>query len=516
MVHKMLIWFILSTLGVGVLRAQPQEITFLYTNDIESVYEPMEAYWNDTIAHIGGMPYLASLIHAKRAAAPISFLFDAGDIFTGALSQVSQGALPFEIYSAMGYDAITLGNHEFEYGWERLREVQQRARFPVLNANIYYANTDIPYCRAYTILEKQGIRVGVIGAMGLEAFKNTINPAHRQGLEARDPIGEVQRYIDLLRPEVDLIVVLTHQNQSAPMQTDKEADPEVQRGFAEDYAMAGQLRGADIIFGGHSDNGLWAPVQHPVTGTLIGLTFGQGKYLGSLTLSLDKSTGTKKMLTGQLIPVMSDQLTPDPQVTALIEKYRTASPAMTQVLGQVDKTAFRKYYRESTLGNLLADLLLEAAQSDIAVINPGSLRADLNAGAVTVEDLVNIYPFIDKFQVKEISGQALHDLLEYSYEKNYGVAQLAGITTRFDSRRPAGKRLISATIQGKPLDLKRQYTIAASNFLANGGDGYSMLKAGRLISESEGRMIEALITVFRWQATIQVPALGRQVDIAKE
>ena len=79
-------------------------------------------------------------------------------------------------------------------------------------------------------------------------------------------------------------MVLTHQNRTAPMQTDKEADPEVQRGFDEDYALAGELRGVDVIFGGHSDHGLWEPVRHPDTGTLVGLTFGQGKYLGLMRL----------------------------------------------------------------------------------------------------------------------------------------------------------------------------------------------------------------------------------------
>ncbi|MEM8896644.1 MAG: sulfatase-like hydrolase/transferase, partial [Bacteroidota bacterium] len=227
-----------------------QEVTILYTNDIESVYDPIDAYWNDTLNKIGGMAQLATLIQETRKEEGLSFLFDAGDIFTGALSSVTYGTLPFDIYSSMGYECMTLGNHEFEYSWQRLLDSKQRARFPVLNANIFYKGTDIPYTQDYTILEKEGLRIGLIGVMGVEAFINTINPFHVEELEVRDPTPIVQKLVDKLRPEVDMIVVLTHQNKSAPMQSDKEVDPSVQRGFDEDYAMAGAVKGIDIILGG--------------------------------------------------------------------------------------------------------------------------------------------------------------------------------------------------------------------------------------------------------------------------
>ncbi len=107
-----------------------QEITILYTNDIESVYDPIDAYWNDTIQRIGGMAQLAQLIDQTRQQEKLSFLFDAGDIFTGALSKATYGQLPFDLYSAMGYDCMTLGNHEFEYGWQKLLESKQTCKIP--------------------------------------------------------------------------------------------------------------------------------------------------------------------------------------------------------------------------------------------------------------------------------------------------------------------------------------------------------------------------------------------------
>lgn len=491
-------------------------VTLLYTNDIESVYEPVEAFWNPDIELIGGIPYLATLIDRVREEEELSFLFDAGDIYTGALSQASEGRLAWDLYSLMGYDAVNLGNHEFEYGWESLNRVRQRARFPVLSANIFYEGTDFDFCQAYTILQKDGFRIGVVGAMGVDAFTNAINPAHRRGVEVRTVAPIVQRYVDRLRDEVDLIVVLTHQNRTAPMQTDKEADPEVQRGFDEDYALAGELRGVDVIFGGHSDHGLWEPVRHPDTGTLIGLTFGQGKYLGLMRLMVDTENRSVKLAEGRLIPVESARLEPDFEILERIATARAGAPQLSEIVGRVDELAFRRYYRESNLGNLLADILQEVSGADIAVMNSGSLRADFNPGDVTAEDVLNVYPFIGKFHVVEIDGDAVRELLEYGYALHYGFLQMAGVEATYDSRRPTGGRLLEARVHGEPLDPAKRYTVASSAFLANGGDGYWMLPAGRLVRESPARMSESFLAFFQSKGLVTIPPVGRQRDLARE
>ena len=489
--------------------AEERLVTLLYTNDIESVYEPVEAFWNPEIELIGGIPYLATLIERVRAESELSFLFDAGDIYTGALSQATEGRLAWDLYSLMGYDAVNLGNHEFEYGWQSLQHIRQRARFPVLSANLVYQGTDLEFCQAYTILEKDGFRVGVIGLLGVDAFVNAINPAHRAGVEVQVAAPIIQGYVDELRDEVDLVVVLTHQNRTAPMQTDKEADPEVQRGFDEDYALAGELRGVDVIFGGHSDHGLWQPVRHPETGTWIGLTFGQGKYLGSMRLAVDTESGAVEMREGRLIPVESAELEPHPAVVRRIDAARAAHPELSEVVGSVRELAFRRYYRESNLGNLLSDILREASGADIAVMNSGSLRADFNPGEVTVEEVLNVYPFIGKVRVVEIDGEAVRELLEHSYALHYGFAQMAGVEATYDSRKPAGERLI------EPLDPARLYTVASSAFLANGGDGYAMLVAGRPVRESEHRMSHYFLEHFRAGGDLRVPEPGRQRDLAR-
>nr|WP_244230868.1 bifunctional UDP-sugar hydrolase/5'-nucleotidase [Vibrio ouci] len=495
--------------------AEIKEVTLLHTNDIESVYDPVEAFWNDDIEMVGGIPYLATLIKETRAQEDISFLLDAGDIYTGALSKKTKGKLPFDLYNSMGYDVITLGNHEFEYGWKSLVETMPRANFPVLNANIFHEASDTMMAQPYAILERDGVKIGVIGIMGNDAFYNTMWKGNRKGLTIKDPVETAQYWADKIRDDVDMIVVLTHQNKTAPMQTDKEADAEVQRGFDEDYAMAGKLKGVDVIFGGHSDNGLVEPVIHPETGTVIGLTFGQGMHLGYTKFTVNTEKHDVKFLGGKLIPVESAKLERDEKTHAMIEKTRTDHPELADELATIDKTASRRYYRESNIGNLVADLMREAGNADIAMMSSGSIRVDLNQGAVTRENVMNLFPFTDKLTVVELTGENIKELLEYSYTLPYGVAQFSGIEATYDSTKPEYERLISLTINGNAIDNAQKYTVATYSYAASGGDGYTVFNKGETLSKSES-VTQVLIDGFAKNKTISVPSLGRQVDVSRK
>nr|WP_086937876.1 bifunctional UDP-sugar hydrolase/5'-nucleotidase [Thaumasiovibrio occultus] len=494
--------------------AEVKEVTLLHTNDIESVYEPVDAFWNPDISRIGGIPYLATLIHETRAEEEISFLFDAGDIFTGSLSKQTQGKLAFDLYSAMGYDAIALGNHEFEYGWQTLKAVMPRAEYPVLNANIKFEENDAPFAQPYNIIERDGVRIGVIGVMGIDAFYNTMWKGNRQGLTIDNPTEVVQYWVDQIHDDVDMIVVLTHQNKTAPMQTDKEADPEVQRGFDEDYAMAGALKNVDVIFGGHSDHGLWEPAVHPETGTVVGLTFGQGKYLGYTKFEVNTETNQVEFVEGKLIPVESDELERDARTGQLIDDARAAFPELSETIATIDATAYRRYYRESNIGNLVADMMRDEAGADIGMISSGSIRVDLNQGPVTLENVMNVFPFTDKLAVVSISGAQVKELLEYSYTLPYGLAQFSGIEATYDSQRPEGERLISLKINGTEANDDKQYRVATYSYAASGGDGYHVFAEGTPVSEGD-KVMNVLIDQFKARKNVEVPALGRQVDVSR-
>lgn len=493
--------------------AETKQVTLLHTNDIESVYEPVEAFWRDDIDKMGGIPYLATLIKQTQAEESLSFLLDAGDIYTGALSKKSHGKLPFDLYSAMGYDAITLGNHEFEYGWKSLVETLPRASFPSLNANIYHEASNTLLAQPYTIIEKDGVKLGVVGVMGIDAFYNTMWKGNRKGLSIQDPIESAQYWVDKIHDDVDMVVVLTHQNKTAPMQTDKEADPEVQRGFEEDYDMAGKLKNVDVIFGGHSDHGLLEPVVHPTTGVVVGLTFGQGMHLGYTKFNVDTETNEVTFLGGKLIPVNAGNLKKDEATAALIDKVRADNPQLNEQIATIDKPASRRYYRESNIGNLVSDIMRETANADIAMMSSGSIRVDLNAGKVTYENIVNMFPFTDTLAVVELKGKDVKELLEYSYTLPYGLAQFSGIEATYDSSKAEGQRLLTLKVAGETISDTKKYKVATYSYAASGGDGYTMFNQGETVLKGDS-VTQVLLDGFKKKGNISVPDTGRQVDVS--
>lgn len=488
--------------------AEAETFQILYTNDIESVYEPLPATWRSDMTHIGGLAKLASLIAQYRAQEPKSLLLDAGDLFTGSLAKATQGRLVFDLYSAIGYDAVNVGNHEFEYGWQTLAFVSQRARFPLLNANIFYENTEIPFGRAYVLLEVGSIRVAVLGLMGVDAFINTMMPSHRQGLSIVAPETVAAHWVPKLRQEAEVVVLLTHQGRTAPMQTDKEADPEVQRGFEEEYALAGAVDGIDLIVAGHTDHGLQTPVRHPKTQTLIVETFGQGMHLGVLNLRYQAGQPLA-VLSSDLVPVNADALPSDAAVLDLIETARSEHPALAAVVGALAGHAPRKYYRESVVGNMVADALRAYAKTDIGMITPGALRADLASGPVTVEQIRNVFPFLDRVSTVRLTGAMLKEVVKKGLQREYGLPQYSGLMLTAELEEPEGGRLISLKINNLPVLDTKEYTLATGSFTATGGEGYHLLTP-HIIATSEALVSDVLVAYFKSNNRVVAPSLGRQ------
>lgn len=483
-------------------------ITLLFTNDVESAYEPVDAYWRSDIRQIGGLAQLATLIDEQRDEEPNTFLFDAGDIFTGTLARLTQGELSFELMLTMGYDAMVIGNHEFEYGWQVLSEQMARAPFPVLGANLLYRDTSIGFAQPWTIIERGGVRIGVIGILGQDAATALI-PSNIEGLDVLDPVATTARYVEKLRDEVDLIVVLTHQGATAPMQTDDEADPSVQRGNAENYTLAGAVPGIDVILAGHTDAGTREPIVHRETGTLIMQTYGQGQHLGFLQISLDASSGERLAFEGKLIEVVSEEFAPHPRVAAKLATYQSRFPDIFDVLTTAEATIGRRYYAESDLGNLFADILREHTDTEIALIPSGALRADLPAGEVRRVDVLDAFPFEDRMAVMTMPGHVLSAILEQGLSLERGMLQLSGTSVTYDLARPVGQRLIDATVNGETLNPMKIYRVSTLKILAKGGDAYAQFADSALESMSDEGFAAMLERKVASQQTLRAPARGR-------
>jgi 2',3'-cyclic-nucleotide 2'-phosphodiesterase (5'-nucleotidase family) len=164
----------MNILSLGVKGQSERKVTLLFTNDVESAYDPIPAFWLKDIDRIGGIAKMTTLINEIRNKSETTFLFDAGDIFTDALVKRTEGALAFDLMTLMQYDALGIGNHELEYGVEVFAWQKNRAPFPILGANMFYKDTNHPFAQAHTIIERNGLRIGVIGIMGRDAVSAII------------------------------------------------------------------------------------------------------------------------------------------------------------------------------------------------------------------------------------------------------------------------------------------------------------------------------------------------------
>ncbi len=481
-------------------------MTILYTNDFHSAFDPIPAYWLPGTPRLGGAAHLAGLVRQIRRREPTTFLFDSGDMFTGMLSNLTRGEALMEMMMSMGYDAMAIGNHEFDYGSENFTRQMHRVPFPVLAANVFYKGTRRYYSRPYALIERNGFRVAVIGIIGEDA-RSVALPSGITELDFTDPVPEVRGAVKELRTHADLVVVLAHQGKTGPQQTDAEARPEVQRDFDEDIRLCGEVEGIDVFIGGHAHRGIETPFVHPKTRTLIVQTYGYGTRLGILKLTL--RGGRVVAHRGELLPVWSDRIAPDRAVAAKLAGYkRQTASEIGVVVGRSKVRLVRDYNRESPLGSFVADVMREKGGADVAFENAGGLRADLPSGPVTNGNVLDALPFVNTLVTCEMSGDQIRAVLEQGLTLERGLVQVSGITASYDLGRPVGQRLVAASVGGRPLEPARLYRVATNSFLAQGGDLYATFLTVKQTDTGKA-LSEVLIEFFRSRGEVAAPPAGR-------
>ncbi len=505
---------IFHTLSPATISAQglTREVTILYTNDFHSAFDPIPAYWLKGAPKLGGAAHLTTLIKQIRRRERPVFLFDTGDMFTGQLSFLTRGEALMEMMMSMEYDAMAIGNHEFDYGGDNFEKQMYRVPFPVLGANIFYKGTNHRFSRPYTILERDGVRLGVIGIIGQDA-RSVALPSGITHLDFPDPIPIVRELVAELRAHVDLIVVLAHQGKTGPMQTDAEARPEVQRDFEEDIRLCGEVEGIDVFVGGHAHRGIEKPFVHPKTKTLIVQTYGYGTRLGYLKLRLRD----KKIIghSGELLKVWSDRLPPDPLIAAKIKRYKEqVAPQIGKVMGKLKTRLVRDYNRESSLGSFVTDVLREVTGAEIAMTNAGGLRADLPVGEVTNGNVLDALPFVNSLVICEMTGAQIREVLEQGFSLERGMIQVSGLRAVYDLNRSIGRRLIEWQIGGRAVDEARTYRVATNSFIAQGGDLYQTFLQTKQM-DAGGLLSEVVMKYLQTHGEIQPPQMGRLVPATR-
>jgi len=455
------------------------KITILHTNDIHGRVE-------DGI----GFARLATLVEQTRQENSNVLVLDAGDTVHGLpIATTFQGESFVRLMNAVGFDAMTAGNHDFNYGWERLVDLDQMADFPILAANVKDENGE-NILTSYVIKEIDDISIGIFGLSTPETAVKT-HPQNVEGLTFESPIWHAQEMVDLLMPQVDIIIAIGH------LGVDAES-------IYTSTRVIDEVDGIDLFIDGHSHT--LFPTGYQQNDTLLVSAGEHLQHLGRVELVIydgELIEATASVISVDDVEDVEENL----EILAIIvELNHEIEELGSEIIGStaVRLDGDRELVRtvETNLGNLIADVLLWSTGADIAITNGGGIRDSVEAGTIRVGDINRVFPFGNVIEVREVTGQIIKDVLEHgtrTYPEESGAfPQVSGLSFVIDVSRPVGDRVVEIMINGAPLELDGIYRLATNDFIGAGGDGFDMIEGTPLLTQVTS-MSEALIDFIREQ-----------------
>ncbi len=484
--------------------ATQREIRILHINDFHGFATAYKPYGSNVPQ--GGLAFLAQRAKQLRAEKPTLFLA-AGDMIQGNnWANLFQGKSSIEAMNAMNFDAMVVGNHEFDFGQAILTERIGEANFPVLGANVIGLGTLKPYM----IKDVDGLSIAVIGIVTGDTPVTT-HPKNVSGLQFLPPVEMVEKYVRELKGKTDVIVVLSH------------------IGFSADIDLAKKVDGIDVIVGGHSHTKVAKPAV--IGKTHIVQAFEHGKVLGVLDLTV--KNGRIVRADGRLDPVAPTG-NEDKAVGQIVAKYQQKVDAvMNETVGETpaDLDGVNVRRQETNLGNLITDIMRKTSGADAAIINGGTIRTSIRKGTVRVSDVYAVVPFDNYIVAIKLTGKQIRDTLEHGVsaieEEEGRFPQVSGLVFSYDRLGPKGSRVKDVYIGGSLLVADKDYTVATNDFLAAGGDGYKAfgdavkssrdyaviggaMKGDKLVYSDSGRWLrDVVIDFIKAQKTISPKVEGR-------
>jgi 5'-nucleotidase / UDP-sugar diphosphatase len=466
--------FSLAVFGAGSFASQLKQgnitLVIIHTNDFHGNLKPIIDKRVDEKNEMGGAAYVASLINSIRSQYPGKVLLvDAGDTYQGTpVSNSFHGEPVLQMYNYLRYDAMALGNHEFDWGQEVLKKLIENSDFPNLSANVVYRNNPdqlFPGAKPYIIKEVNGVKIGIIGITDPDT-PTVIMGKYIEGLLFLDAVETINKYLPLVRKEgAELVVLLSH------------------CGLTLDKKIAEEVKGIDIIVGAHSHTDLHNPLK--IGDTIIVQAGSRGRYVGKLELQLDPKT--KKILTytteNEIIPVLHKNIKPDPFIEGIVAKYNDKiKEKMTKVIArtEIDLVFVRpENYADTVLGNIICDALRYETEAEVALYNSGGIRAEIHKGDITVEKVINVLPFYNYVLTFDLPGSGIKRVLEQGAGEKSSTIQASGLTYSIDGSKPKGQRVWNVKVNGEPLDEKKLYKVSTVDFMFEGGDNFDFSGASK-------------------------------------
>ena len=506
------------------------QITILSTTDLHGNIDPIDYYTNKPDNR--GLAKIATLIKRARKENPNSLLIDSGDTIQGtpleSFHNRKNNTPPdpmMLVMNSLNYDAMTVGNHEYNFGLKVLEKARAEANFPWLSANTYDSAKQQPHYKPYIVKEVAGVKIGILG-LTTPGIPNWDNPPNYAGLEFHEPVSEARKWVAVLRDteKVDVVVIAMHMGLGEDLRTGEVSPGQVPH-ENEAIAIAQQVPGVDVIFMGHTHREV--PSLY-INGVLLTQANYWGKQLARADLYLQKNAngGWRVYAKSARTLPADDRVEPDPDAVKIAQPYdKETQTWLARTIGQSaeELTAKEARFRDTAILDLIQKVQLEAGKADVSMVASFNSEARIAKGPVSVRDIAGLYVYENTLVVLEVTGQQLKDALEHSakYFKayvpgkspsdlvdekipayNFDIAE--GVTYDLDISKPIGERIQNLRFHGQPLSPTRKLRLATNNYRVNGGGGYTMYQNAPVVYRSSEEIREMIIDWVERNKTVPV------------
>jgi 2',3'-cyclic-nucleotide 2'-phosphodiesterase (5'-nucleotidase family) len=431
-------------------RANPYKTTRLENGKYDELFKTISE-------EVGGLAEIAGIVNEEREKNPEgTLLLDAGDISTGTpVSDFFNAEPMMKAMNQMNYDAMVIGNHEFDKGKDSLKSLLEQAEFPVLASNLVdreEAEKQLPY-EPYILKEINGVNVGIIGLTTPDILSQ-INQQDRNKIDILSPVETANEKIPEMREKgAEFIIALSHQ------------------GIDKDRKLAEKVEGIDLIIGGHCHTE--TEEFEKVNDTLIVQAGGYGEKLGQVEMILSRDDSGMievNAAESRLIPVTGD-IPKDPDVESVLESYNDkVADFLEKVVGESEVDLINANYRvnrEGTnLANFFTDTVREETGAELCLFSNSSFRGTINSGEVKVKDIFTAFPWDDGLSMVTMDGEQLKNVVERGLTSEAVLVTPSGFEIKYDPGKPKGERIVEMkTDKGEPIETDRTYKVATRNFL---------------------------------------------------
>ncbi len=492
-----------------------REIRILHWNDFHAHNVPIKSAKKDSTGnsityYYGGTANMLGYVNKFRDSKTL--VLNAGDEFQGSpICNYTRGKSQIELLNLYNIDAFVLGNHEFDYGQFALDSALQIAQFPYLSANIYFNPHSSTFGKSYIIKNINGVKIGIIGISPPDLNELTL-PKNISEIKILNTDSVIQAGIDELKREhCNLVILLTHEG----VDKDKLA--------AEKF-----YKDVDIIVGGHSHTPLFKPVID--SGVIIVQAGAFSRWLGELDIKVDIEKDTVIKSYGKLIETDMDSSVYDRTAAEKVDEMESSiKEEMDKVIGKLRIDWVASHNNESNLGDFEADVFREKAGADIAFINGGGMRKNLNKGDITVRDVWEINPFGNEIIKFSVSGKQLKQMMENNTllrlqsiaKKNpLEILDCSGLTYSYESKRYPNDSInliIELKVNGKSVDDNKTYTISTNNFVTGQFKKFFGVINEEILFKTTGLIDrDIIIEAIQEIKSIKIKSEKRITDISKK